>query len=243
MRERLLPGALAGLSAGWVAATLPFYPSAWPVAIGAVAGAVGFAAPRAGLAFALATAFFPLANISLGLALVYAALAVGWLALTWRDPRTGLLVAAGPLLAPLGALAFLPLVVQAVRGRFRRAAHAWAAVVIAAVAAGVSGARLPFDGSTPPAAIGIAGSERPAAVAHALWAELAAHPILLAEAAVAAVAAALLPLARRRGPWPAAVFGAGLLAASALIAPAAAFAPLAAAAWATAAVLAVEPTD
>src|SRR5215208_1970951 len=32
---RLLPGGLAGLSAGWVAATVPFYPAHWPVGLAA----------------------------------------------------------------------------------------------------------------------------------------------------------------------------------------------------------------
>jgi hypothetical protein len=46
---------------------------------------------------------------------------------------------------------------------------------------------------------------------------------------------------RRRGPWPAALFGAALLACTAFIAPAAAVLPLVAAAWLTATALALEP--
>jgi hypothetical protein len=42
------------------------------------------------------------------------------------------------------------------------------------------------------------------------------------------------------GPWPAAAFGAALLAATALAAPEAPFLPLVAAAWAAAALLALE---
>jgi hypothetical protein len=241
--ERVLPAALSGLSAGWVAATLPFYPAHWPLGIAAAGTALGFAAPRAGLAFALATAFLPLANVSLGLALVYAALALGWLALSWRDARAGLVVAAGPLLAPLSALALVPLATQVARGRARRAVYAAAAVLLAAVVEGLRRAPLPFDGSAPPLGLGIAGSDRPAAVAYALWEQLTSHPVLIAEALVVAAAAAALPYARGRGPWPAAIFGAALLAGTALVAPAAAFFPLLAAAWVTAAVLAVEPTN
>jgi hypothetical protein len=238
---RLVPGALAGVSSGWVAATLPFYPAHWPLGLAAAGTVLGFAAPRAGLAFTLAVAFFPLANVSLGLALVYAALALAWLALAWRDARAGLVVAAGPLLAPVSALALVPLAAQLARGRARRAAHAAAAVLLAAVVAALRGAPLPFDGSPPPLGIGVAGSDRPAAVARALWEQLAAHPALAAEALVLAVAAAALPYARRRGPWPAAAFGAALLAGTALVAPASMWAPLVAAAWATAALLAFEP--
>jgi hypothetical protein len=191
--------------------------------------------------FALVVAFFPLANISLGLALVYSVVAAGWTALTWKDSRAGLLLAAGPLLAPLAALGFVPLAAQLARGRARRAATAGAAVLLAALIAGLRRAPLPFDGSMPPIGLGIAGSNRPSAVAHALGAQLAGHPVLLVEAAVLAAAAAALPHIRRRGPWPAAVFGAAFLAATALAAPAAAVLPLVVAAWVTAAALALEP--
>ena len=107
--------------------------------------------------------------------------------------------------------------------------------------AGLRHASVPFDGSAPPLGLGIAGSGRPSAVAHALWAQLAAHPVLVGEALVLATAAALLPQARRRGPWPAAIFGAALLAGTALLAPGAAVLPLIAAAWLTATALAFEP--
>ena len=239
--ERLLPGALAGIASGWIATRLPFYPAGWPLGLAATGAALGFAVPRAGLVFALAVAFFPLANISLGLALVYAALAAAWTALTWKDARAGLLLAAGPLLAPLAALGLVPLAAQLARGRARRAATAAAAVLLAALIAGLRRAPLPFDGSMPPLGLGVAGSNRPSAVAQALWAQLAAHPVLLAEAAVLAIAAAALPHVRRRGPWPAAAFGAVFLAATALAAPAAAVLPLVAAAWVTAMALALEP--
>ena len=102
IRERALPGALAAVTAGWVASALPFYPAGWPLGLAVAAGALGAAAPRLGMAFALSTAFLPLANISLGLALLFAALACGWLALMWRDARAGLLFVVGPLLVPLG---------------------------------------------------------------------------------------------------------------------------------------------
>ena len=237
---RLLPGALAGVASGWVASRLPFYPQAWPVPIAGIGAALGFTAPRLGLLFALTVAFFPLANISLGLGILYGALAAGWVALTWKDARAGLLLAAGPLLAPVAALAFLPLAAQVARGRARRAVQAFAAVLLAALIAGLRKVPLPFDGSAPPLGLGITGSTRPSAVAHALWSQLAAHPVLLSEALVLAAAAALLPYARNRGPWPAAAFGAALLAGTALTAPAAAVLPLIAAAWLTAGTLAFQ---
>jgi hypothetical protein len=239
-KERVLPGALAGVASGWVAAALPFYPAGWPLGLGATAAALGFASPRAGLLFTLVTAFFPLANISTGLAIVYAVIAVLWAALNWRDARTGLLVAAGPLASPLAALTLLPIVAQAAQGRARRALQVAAAVLLAMVVAGIRRVPLPFDGSTPPLGLGLAGSTRPTAVADALWSELVAHPEITAEALVLAAAAAALPYARGRGPWPAVFFAGALLSLTATIAPEAALLPLVAAAWLTAAFLAFQ---
>src|SRR4051812_40440611 len=111
-RDRLVPGALAATSTAWVASALPFYPAGWQLGLGTAAPRPRPPGPRAGLAFTLATFFFPLANVSLGLAVAYAALALAWLALSWRDARAGLIVATGPLLAPLGLLAAVPLAAQ-----------------------------------------------------------------------------------------------------------------------------------
>ncbi len=186
-------------------------------------------------------AFFPLANISLGLAAVYAVLAAGWTILNWRDARTGLLPALGPLLAPLAALTLVPIAAQLARGRARRGLLAATAILLAAVVAGLRRAPLPFDGQTPPLGVGITGSDRPSAVAHTLAAQLGAHPALVAEALVLAVAAAAIPHVRRQGPWAAAGFAPLLLAATALLAPSAAVLPFVIGAWLTGAALAVEP--
>ena len=240
LTERVLPAALAGLATGWVASRLPFYPPNATVGLAGTAAVLGFTAPRAGLAFTLVAAFFPLANISLGLGLLFAAVGIVWLALTWRDPRAGLAVAAGPILGAVAALALIPLALQFVHGRVRRGLQAGAAVLLAALVAGLGHARLPFESSLAPLGLGISGSTRPGAVADAFWRQLAAHPTLLAEAVVLAVAAALLPSIRGRGPWAAAQFGALLLVATGIIAPHAALLPLVAAAWVTAGFLAVE---
>jgi hypothetical protein len=238
--ERILPGTLAGVASGWVAAALPFYPAGWPFGLAAAAATLGFVSPRAGLLFTLVTAFFPLANISVGLAVIYAAAALVWAALNWRDARTGLLLAAGPLASPLAALTLLPVVAQAAHGRARRALQVAAAVLLAAIVAGIRRVPLPFDGSTPPLGLGLAGSTRPTAVAHTLWSQLVAHPEIAAEALVLAAAAAAFPHARGRGPWPAVIFAGALLSLTATIAPEAALLPLIAAAWLTAAVLAFQ---
>jgi hypothetical protein len=237
VRERVLPGALAALWTGWVAASLPFYPVGWAMPLAGAAGALALVSPRVGTVAALVATLFPLANVSLGLAVLFVALAAGWLALTWRDPGSSLLLAAGPLLAPLGALALLPLAAQTARGGARRAAHAGAAVLLAAIVAGVEHRQLPFGAGVAPLGLGITGSRRPGAVAYALWYALTAHPALLAGTCVLAVAAALLPKAR--GPWSAALYAAGLIAATALAAPAAPLAPIVAAAWITASIFAL----
>jgi hypothetical protein len=235
--ERVAPAVLAAIITGWTASTLAFYPPGWAAPLAAAAAGIAFWSPRAGTAFAFGGAFFPLANISLGLAGGFAVIAVAWMALTWRDPRAALVFVAGPLLAPLSALALLPLVAQTARGGVRRGLQASAAVLVAAVVSGLEHGPLPFGAGAAPLGLGIAGSTRPGAASEALVRALTSHPALLAEAIVIGAAAAVLPLAR--GIWPASVYAAGLLAATAFAAPATALAPLAAAAWITAAILAL----
>jgi hypothetical protein len=243
LQNRLLPAALAALVTGWVTAILPFYPAGWPLGFAIVAATLSFAAPRAGLAFALASAILPLGNISLGLGITYAVLAVGWLALSWNDARSGLLAALGPLLAPFGGLGLMPLAAQAARGPVRRVAQATTAVLVAAVVAGFRHVPLPFASSTAPRGLGIDGSNRPGAVASALWQALLDHPAVFGGALVVGCATAALPYLRHRGPWPAAAYGAAFMVVTVLVAPAVAVLPLIGAAWLTAAVLALEPAN
>jgi len=231
----------AGIFTGWTAAALPFYPPLVAPILALLAFGLTTVRPKLGLAFALAAPVFPLGNVSSGLALVYAALACGWLALSWRAPREGLFLALGPLLAPVLALGLLPLAAQSVRSHPRRAMQVGAAVLLAAVVAGFRHAPLPFTGAAPPRGLGITGSEDPFAVAVALWHALVAHPVLLLEALALAAAAVVLPFARERGLWAIAGLGAGLIAVTLLPAPAVAAAPLVLAAWTTCSVLALIP--
>ncbi|HKG44595.1 MAG TPA: serine/threonine-protein kinase [Gaiellaceae bacterium] len=237
---RLGAPALAALFAGWTAAALPFFPTLFAPLLALLAGALTLARPRLGLAFTLAVPVLPLGNISSGLAFAYAALAAGWLALSWRSPRQGLFLALGPLLAPLLALGLLPLAAQAIGNRVRRAIQVAAAVLLAAVVAGLRQAPLPFTGDTPPQGLGVAGSGDPLAVASALVRALAAHPALLVEALVFAAAAVALPHARERGLWGIAGLGAGLIACAVLPVPAVAAAPLVVAGWSTCIILALQ---
>lgn len=237
--ERLVAAALAALAAGFGASLLPFFPQGVPFVLAALAAGLAFVRPRAGLALALAAPVLPLGNVALGLAIVYVCLALAWLALTWGEPRAGLLVALGPVLAPLGALAFLPLAVLGSRSAVRRAAAAGAGVLLAVAVAGIRGSPFPLTGGRAPLGLGVAGSDRPAAVAESLWNALSARPELVLEAAVLAAAAAALPYARTRGPWGIAGLGAALMTAALVPAPAVAALPVIAATWATCAVLAL----
>ncbi len=162
-----------------------------------------------------------------------------WVALTWNDPRGNIALVAGPVLGPFAALGLLPLAAQFANGPARRALQAFTGALLAVVVAGLRRQILPFDGTGPPLGLGIAGSSRPSAVAWTLWRTLAGHPVIIFEASVLAAAAVALPHLRGRGPWPAAISGAVLLAATGLGAPLAAFLPLAGAAWVTAAYLAL----
>jgi hypothetical protein len=239
---KLAPALLAALFAGWVSSTLAFFPAYWPLGLAALAAVLTFTTPRLGLAFALAVPILPLGNISLGLAILYSALAAAWTTLFWPRPRTALLFVAGPVLAPLGLLALVPLIVIPAGDATRRAAQAAAAVVAAAVVATLAGHGLPIVGGSAPD-LALAGVGGPFGTAGELLHGITGSSGLLGETLVLAGAAAAVGTFRRRGPWGAALFGA-LLAASTLLAdPTAHALPLVLAAWASAAVLTFEPVQ
>ncbi len=124
----------------------------------------------------------------------------------WRDARAGLLFVAGPVLAAVGAIALLPLAVQPARGRVRRALQAFTGVLAAAAVAGVRGHPLPLTGSIVPN-LGIDGTTRVTDVIQAIAIVVQDNIGLVVVAAVLALAAALLPDARRRGLKGIAVLG------------------------------------
>jgi hypothetical protein len=136
-------------------------------------------------------------------------------------------------------LGVLPLASQGIRSSARRALQVAAAVLLAALVAGLRHTGLPFTGAAPPKGIGIAGSGDPLAVAAALLRALQSHPALLLEAIVLAAAAVAIPYVRDRGLWWIAGLGAAMIAASLLPAPAVAAVPLVLAAWITCTVLAL----
>jgi eukaryotic-like serine/threonine-protein kinase len=233
---RAVPVALAALTAAIGVTLLPFWPASLAAALVLGAAFAAFLDPRLGMALALATPVFPLGNHAAGAAVVYGAFAVAWMAITWRDARRGLLFVAGPLLAPLGALALVPLVVQPVRAPVLRALQAALAVLSAGFVAAVSGAELPLTrGSAASATVGPGDSA--ADVASLLGGTLASHPTLPAAALLAGVAAALLPWIRRQSRYGVAAVGAALVAAGVAAGAGAIAIPLLVTVWGVAALL------
>jgi eukaryotic-like serine/threonine-protein kinase len=210
---------LAGLFTLAAALLLPFFPTGWPFLLGGLVALAALANPSAGLALALAAPLLPLGNVSRGLALAYVPLALAWYALFGRDPRSGLLFALGPLLAPLGALGLAPALVAHVRSSVRRALAAGFAVLGAVAVAALVGSAAPLTGDETGATPDLGATASPGAAAGSVAGFLAAHPALWIEAVVFAAAAATTGLARSRGLLGVGLWGACFLAA-ALLAPA-----------------------
>jgi serine/threonine-protein kinase len=226
---------LAAVLAGWTAAALPFYPHGWPFGLAFLAAAATLFRERAGIALALAVPVLPLGNVSLGLALLYAALAAGWLLVTWREPRACLLFVLGPLLAPAAALGLLPLATARVRAAPLRALAVALGVLTAALAAGIRHVALPLVGGQSPLGLGVTGARDPFDVAGSVARAAGAHPSLLFEACALALVALALPYARARGRWAAAGLGAGMIVLTVTAVPGAAPVPLLLSSWAIAA--------
>ncbi len=218
LERRLIPAALAAGTVTFAAALLPFWTPGLVLLLALVAAAATLKTPRIGLAIALFVPVFPLGNVAQAAAVTYAVLALAWLALFWRDARAGLLFVAGPLLAAIGAIALLPLAVQPSRGRIRRGLQAFVGVLAAAAVAGVRGHPLPLTGSIVPN-LGIDGTTRVTDVVQALSVVVSDNIGLVVVAAVLALAAAVLPEARKRGLKGIAVLGIGQIALTVSLAP------------------------
>ena len=240
VERRLGAAAGAALATAAGGAVLPFWPTALLAAIAIVVGVATLRAPRLGLAAALAAPVFPLGNVAQGAAVVYGLLALGWLAVVWRDARAGLLFCAGPLLAPLGLLGLLPLVVQPAIGAWRRALHAAAGVFAAAAVAALGGHALPLGGPVV-GDLGIAQTERPTDVIQALGLVLRDTPAIATTALALAIVAILLPRAVARGRWGIAGLGALQLALVLAWAPTTPWVGIVAATWLLCGFLAARP--
>jgi hypothetical protein len=210
LAQRVGPVALAVVASALGATLLPFWPPVLVAAIVAAAALGAWVHPRIGLAVALAAPLFPIGNHAESAAVLYCGLALAWLLLSWRGPRSGLLFIAGPLLAPVGLLALVPLIVQASRGTLLRGAQAALAVLAAALFAGLAGDDLPLAASRT-GSLGIGPQDSARDVAFGLWSELVLHPAVLGGAVVAAAAAALLSWAARRSRHGVAAIGGALV--------------------------------
>ncbi|CAN5749345.1 hypothetical protein BH18ACT13_BH18ACT13_14670 [soil metagenome] len=211
--RRLVPPGIAGVSALLGATLLPFWPPALVAAIAVGAALVTWRMPRIGLVIALAAPIFPLGNVAESAAVLYGALALAWLALSWRDARFGALFMSGPLLAPLGLLALVPLAVQPARGMARRAAHAIVAVLTATLFAGVAGDDLPVA-SAPADRLSLTPHDSLGEIAAGLWEAVLLDPLLLLGAGILGLAATIMPWARRLSRYGVLAVGVALLAGS-----------------------------
>jgi hypothetical protein len=202
IRDRAITAALGAALAGWTAAAVPFFPAGWPLALGGAVVAATLVRERVGVALALAVPIFPIGNFSSGAALLYAAFAAALLAVMWRQPRSALLFALGPLLAPFFAIALLPLATVRLASGARRALVTALGVLTAAVVAAIDHRTLPLVGGAAPLGKGVRDAGGMLGAAGALAHEAAAHPALLLETAIlAAVAVALPYVAGKRLRW------------------------------------------
>jgi eukaryotic-like serine/threonine-protein kinase len=230
---RIAGVALAATVAGWSASSLPFYPDGSPWILAGLAAALTLARERAGLVFTLAVPVLPLGNVSQGLALAYVGAALAWLALSWGDPRRGLVFAAGPLLAPFAAIGLLPLVLMTVSNPLRRAASAVAGVVSAVAVAAITAGTLPLTTEAAPTRLPVGRTGSATEAASAAWDLLARSPAVLLAAGVLALASLILPVAVRRGYWAIAAYGAVVIAALLLPDQRVAALPVVATGWIT----------
>ncbi|HET7367930.1 MAG TPA: serine/threonine-protein kinase [Gaiella sp.] len=237
---RLVPAGAAAFATLVGGSLLPFWPTPLLVPLALAAALASLRTPRLGLAIALAAPVFPLGNVAQAAAVVYGALAIAWLAVTWRDARAGLAFLAGPLLAPFGLIALLALAVQPARAVWRRALHAAVGVYAAAAVAGLSGRDLPL-GAGPVHDLGVGQSERPTDVVHGLGDVLRAHPQISTTALAFAIVAALVPRARARGRVGIAALGGAQLLLVLLWAPSIPWPPIVLGTLLMCGVLAAEP--
>jgi eukaryotic-like serine/threonine-protein kinase len=213
--RRVVPVALSAVTALLAATMLPFWPPALVAAIVVTAAIAAWIDPRAGLAVALGAAVFPIGNVAESVAILYGGFAVGWLLLTWRDGRHGLLFVAGPILGAVGLLPLVPLAVQRAEGTARRAAHGALAVLSAALLAALGGTTIPIADESS-GSLGVEPLTPVAGASISVWDWLLGHPATTMAALLVGVAAAVLPWARRASRYGVAGTGFVLVAASVL---------------------------
>ena len=213
--RRVVPVALSAVTALLAATMLPFWPPTLVAAIVVTAAIAAWIDPRAGLAVALGAAVFPIGNVAESAAILYGGFAVGWLLLTWRDGRHGLLFVAGPILGAVGLLPLVPLAVQRAEGTARRAAHGALAVLSAALLAALGGTTIPIADESS-GSLGIEPLTPVAGASISVWDWLLGHPATMMAALLVSATAAVLPWARRASRYGVPGTGFVLVAASVL---------------------------
>ncbi len=219
VRDRALTAGLGAMLAGWTAAAVPFWPTGWPLVLAAVVVGATFVRERLGIALALAVPIFPIGNFSAGAALLYTALAATLLAVMWREPRATLMFAFGPLLAPLFAVALLPLAAVRLGSGVRRGVVTALGVLTAAVVAGIDHGALPLTGEAAPLGNGLRGAGGAIGAAGALAHDAAAHPALIIETTLLTAVAVALPHVLGKGLRWSLGLGAAMLATTLLALP------------------------
>ena len=217
--DRARTMALGATLAAWTAAEVPFFPAHWAFLLAAAVVAATLVRERLGIVLALAVPFFPIGNFSAGCALLYALVAAALLAVTWREPRTTLLFALGPLLMPLSALALLPLATMRIASDARRAVITVLGVLTAAVVAGIDHGTMPLVGGAAPLGANLRGAPGLLGAAGSLVHTAAADPAFLVETGLLAAIAVALPYVFDRGLRWSAGLGAGMLTVSVLALP------------------------
>ena len=205
--------ALAALFAGGTAFLLPFFPSGWPFLLGAAAALA--ALDVAGLAAALAVPVLPLKRLARARHGLRPA-RVAWLVLFARDVRSSLLFLSGPALAFVHLLPLVPVIVLEARGPVRRAALA-----VRRCDRSRDRRRRPAPSShrRPPAPEprGVSGAETPGSALDGALGVLTSRPTIVAAIVIVGIAAASASLARSRGLWGVAAWGAAFLGALLLV--------------------------
>ncbi|HEY2355684.1 MAG TPA: serine/threonine-protein kinase [Gaiellaceae bacterium] len=229
LRDRAVTASLGAVLAGWTAATIPFFPHGWAFLLAGAVVAATLARERVGIVLALAVPIFPIGNYSAGGALLYAAFAAALLVATWREPRSTLLFALGPLLVPLSLIALFPLATLRIASGARRALVTALGVLTAAVVAAITASALPIVGEAAPHGAVRPGASGVLGVAGSLVSAAAAHPALLVETAILAAVAYALPYVAEKGLGWCVGLGAAMLAGTILALPASAPFSLAAA--------------
>ncbi|MEY4225266.1 MAG: hypothetical protein RL190_23 [Actinomycetota bacterium] len=191
------PSGATAVGTAVILGALPFYPTAWPFAIGLLAAVVALRLPLLAGALVLAASLPLLGNLALGLVPAGALAALLWVGLMARDGRRVLLPALAPLLALVFAGAVYPLLAGTAARSWVRAALGAMGGLAAAVGLGLAGvgwAPVPLADAAG-LTRAVAGLEDPIATPAMVAAAVGIGPLLLA--AVWAALAVTAPVLRQ----------------------------------------------